>query len=65
MILRPAVQVIREVMPHAGVALYSTVGCVDPTAQQGYRRAAALGLFNELTHLVPVVYMGAKTTQRL
>ena len=58
---RLRVQVIRELMPHAGVGLYSTVGCVSPSAETGYIRAAKLGLFDELTHLVPVMYMGAKT----
>ena len=27
----------------------------------GFHRAAALGVFDELTHLVPVLYMGSKT----
>jgi hypothetical protein len=58
---RLRVQVIRELMPHAGIGLYSTVGCVSPSAQQGYLKAAALGLFDEITHLVLVMYMGAKT----
>eukprot|EP01047_Picozoa_sp_COSAG01_P022303 COSAG01_NODE_1319_length_10746_cov_23.542125_10_plen_370_part_00 len=58
---RRRVRVIRQVLPNAGVALYSTVGCTDPKALTGYSKAAQLGLFNELTYLVPVVYMGAKT----
>ena len=44
----------------AGVALYSTA-CVGATAHAGYVRASGLGLFDDLTHLVPVLYMGAKT----
>ena len=58
---RTRIHVIRQVFPNAGLALYSTAGCTDPTALKGYERAAALGLFDELTHLVPVLYMGAKT----
>lgn len=55
------ISVIRDLFPRAGLGLYSTAGCTDPTAVAGYRKAAQLGLFDGLTHLVPVVYMGAKT----
>ena len=58
---RARITVIRSIFPQAGLALYSTAGCTDPTAIKGYQRAAALGLFDDLTHLVPVLYMGAKT----
>lgn len=52
-------------MPRAGVALYATVrgfeGCTSAGPMAGFQRAAALGVFDDLTHLVPVLYMGSKT----
>jgi hypothetical protein len=62
---RLRIQVARELMPKAGVALYATVrgfdGCSGPGPMAGFQRAAALGVFDDLTHLVPVLYMGSKT----
>ena len=62
---RLRIQVARELMPKAGLALYATVrgfdGCTGPGPMAGFHRAAALGVFDDLTHLVPVLYMGSKT----
>jgi hypothetical protein len=62
---RLRIQVARELMPKAGLALYATVrgfdGCTGPGPMTGFKRAAALGVFDDLTHLVPVLYMGSKT----
>ena len=62
---RLRIQVARELMPRAGVGLYATVrgfdGCTGPGPMAGFQRAAALGVLDDLTHLVPVLYMGSKT----
>jgi hypothetical protein len=51
-------QVARSIMPHAGLALYATALNSTPDAIQGYRRARDLGLWDDVTHLVPVLYTG-------
>jgi len=62
---RLRIQVARELMPKAGLALYATVrgfdGCTGPGPMAGFHLAAALGVFDDLTHLVPVLYMGSTT----
>lgn len=51
-------QVARSLMPHAGLALYATALNSTPAAIQAYRRARMLGLWDDVTHLVPVLYTG-------
>ena len=52
-------QVARELMPRAGLALYATAVNSTAAAIAGYKRAAALGLWDApLTHLAPVLYTG-------
>lgn len=62
---RLRIQVARELMPNAGIGLYATVrgfeGCTSAGPMEGFHRAAALGVFDDITHLVPVLYMGSKT----
>lgn len=55
---RLRLQVARSLMPHAGLALYATALNTTPKAIQAYRRARDLGLWDEVTHLVPVLYTG-------
>ena len=51
-------QVARELMPFAGIALYATAVNSSAAAIAGYKRAGKLGLWDLLTHLVPVLYTG-------
>jgi hypothetical protein len=55
---RLRLQVARALMPHAGIALYGTAVNSSAGAVLGYKRAAALGLWDDVTHLVPVLYTG-------
>jgi hypothetical protein len=56
---RLRLEVAHDLMPNASLALYATAVNATPGAVDGYRRAAALGLWEPpLTHLVPVLYTG-------
>jgi hypothetical protein len=55
---RLRLQIARSLMPHAGLALYATALNSTPGAIHGYHRARDLGLWDEVTHLVPVLYTG-------
>ena len=55
---RLRIQVARELMPNASLALYATAVNASSSAITGYRRAAKLGLWDQLTHLIPVLYTG-------
>ena len=55
---RLRLQVARSLMPRAGLALYATALNSTPAAIQAYHRARTLGLWDEVTHLVPVLYTG-------
>ena len=58
---RRRLRITRELLPHASLAMYGTAGHGADTPAgtlAGYKRAGALGMWDELTHLVPVLYTG-------
>jgi hypothetical protein len=52
------IQVARELMPSADLAIYATAVNASAGAVAGYKRAGELGLWDELTYLIPVLYTG-------
>eukprot|EP00937_MAST-01D_sp_MAST-1D-sp2_P006381 g6381.t1 len=57
--VRRRVQITRQLFPRAPVALYDEQCSSNKTVIAGYRRAAALGLWDDVTYLVPVLYLGS------
>ena len=51
--------VMRRLFPHVKLALYGTVeGIYLPGSLTGLHRASALGLFDDIDYLIPVLYTG-------
>ena len=52
------VSVAHDVFPHATISLYGTTVNTEPWAMGGYLRMAALGAYDGLDYIVPVLYLG-------
>ena len=56
--VRRRVQITQTIFPRAPIALYDEHAQLNATVMEGYRRASALGLWDDVAFLIPVLYMG-------
>ena len=56
--VRRRVQITQTIFPRAPIALYDEHAQLNATVLEGYRRASALGLWDDVALLIPVLYMG-------
>ena len=52
------VKVAHDVFPHAKISLYGTTVNTEPWEMGGYLRMAALGAYDGVDYIVPVLYLG-------
>lgn len=60
--VRMRVNVVKALLPGVNVALYNqhVPAANDTQAWDGYKRASQLGLWDDVSHLVPVLYLGGE-----
>jgi hypothetical protein len=57
--VRRRVQITRQIFPMAKLALYDEHAQKNETVMDGYRRAAKLGLWDDVDYMIPVLYLPA------